>query len=158
MGKLLKVLLPVLIDFGIFWAVVYTNLPNHSMRIGEIGNGNLYSLMAYFYLFWGLLLADGILTQYLIIIPLWNRGINKGLNARLIIFACIAITCILFAGAISYIIWLPQEGYRPLLTFWRYMIEIQGVYWIVNFAIMYLLDKKKFGKANEPADVEITAQ
>jgi hypothetical protein len=153
--KLLKVLLPVLIDFGVFWTVVYFNMPNHPMRIGEIGNGNLYSLMAYFSLFWGLLLVDGVLTQYLIIIPLWNRGINKGLSARLIIFSCIALVCILFAGGLSYIIWLPEDGYDPLLRFWWYMLEIQVVYWIINFTILFLLDLKKFGKKTEPAEPEI---
>lgn len=155
--KLLKVLLPVLIDFGVFWAVVYINMPNHPMRIGEIGNGNLYSLMAYFHLFWGLLLADGILTQYLIIIPLWNWVKHKDALARFIAGACIALVCILFAGALSYIIWLPEEGYSPLLSFWWYMAEIQGVYWIVNFVVLYLLDRKKVITDSEPVEPEVAA-
>jgi hypothetical protein len=153
--KLLKVLLPVLIDFGVFWAVVYINMPNHPMRIGEIGNGNLYSLMAYFSLFWGLLFADGILTQYLIIIPLWNWVKHKGALARFIAGACIALVCILFAGALSYIIWLPEDGYSPLLSFWWYMAEIQGVYWIVNFIVLYLLDRKRSSTDGEPIEPEV---
>ena len=155
--KLLKVLLPVLIDFGVFWVVVYINMPNHPMRIGEIGNGNLYSLMAYFSLFWGLLLADGILTQYLIIIPLWNWVKHKGALARFIAGACIALVCILFAGALSYIIWLPEDGYGPLLSFWWYMAEIQGVYWIVNFVVLYLLDRKRASTDSEPIEPEVAA-
>ncbi|MFS2185365.1 hypothetical protein ACCC92_01755 [Mucilaginibacter sp. Mucisp84] len=155
--KLLKVLLPVLIDFGVFWAVVYFNMPDHPMRIGEIGNGNLYSLMAYFSLFWTLLLADGVLTQYLIIIPLWNWVKHKGASARFIAGGCIALVCILFAGALSYIIWLPEDGYSPLFSFWWYMTEIQAVYWIVNFVVLYLLDRKRISADSEPAEPEAAA-
>jgi len=36
MRKLLKVLLPVLIDFGIFGVVVKYNMPDHPMKLIEI--------------------------------------------------------------------------------------------------------------------------
>ncbi|MEO3406094.1 hypothetical protein AAFN85_19435 [Mucilaginibacter sp. CAU 1740] len=153
--KLLKVLLPVLVDFGIFGLVVYYNMPDHPMRIGEIGNGNLYSLMAYFHLFWGLLLADGILTQYLIITPLWNKARQKGPMFRFVVGVCIALVCVSFAGALSYIIWLPEEGYDPLLSFWWYMTEIQAIYWLINFAVLYLIDRKKTTETPETDEVEI---
>lgn len=155
--KLLKVLLPVLVDFGIFALVVYLNMPDHPMRIGEIGNGNLYSLMAYFHLFWGLLLADGILTQYLIIIPLWEKARHQGPGFRFKIGAFIALVCVLFAGALSYIIWAPEDGYEPLLAFWWYMIEIQAVYWLINFLVLYLLDRKQPVENPETEEAEIAA-
>jgi quinol-cytochrome oxidoreductase complex cytochrome b subunit len=147
MRKLLKVLLPVLIDFGIFGVVVKYNMPDHPMKLIEIGNGDLYSLMAYFHLFWPLLLAVGILTQYLIIVPLWDNKAVKSLKARVIIGICIAVICIAFAGAISYIIWDPTEGREPLLSFWWYLSEIQLVYWVVTFIILYLMDRRRFVKA-----------
>ncbi|MGF7039138.1 hypothetical protein [Mucilaginibacter lappiensis] len=147
MRKLLKVLLPVLIDFGIFGIVVKYNMPDHPMKLIEIGNGDLYSLMAYFHLFWLLLLAVGILTQYLIIVPLWDNKAVKSLKARVIIGICIAVICVAFAGAISYIIWDPTEGREPLLSFWWYLSEIQLVYWVVTFIILYLMDRHKFVKA-----------
>ncbi|HMG07153.1 MAG TPA: hypothetical protein VK609_01525 [Mucilaginibacter sp.] len=153
MRKLLKVLLPVLIDFGIFGVVVKYNMPDHPMKLIEIGNGNLYSLMAYFHLFWLLLLAVGILTQYLIIVPLWDNKAVKSVKARIIIGICIAVICIAFAGAISYIIWDPTEGRGPLLSFWWYLSEIQLVYWVVTFIILYLMDKHKFVKAT-PEEIE----
>jgi sterol desaturase/sphingolipid hydroxylase (fatty acid hydroxylase superfamily) len=153
MRKLLKVLLPVLIDFGIFGAVVKYNMPDHPMKLIEIGNGDLYSLMAYFHLFWLLLLAVGILTQYLIIVPLWDNQAVKSLKARVIIGICIAVICIAFAGAISYIIWDPTEGQEPLLSFWWYLSEIQLVYWVVTFIILYLMDRHKFVKAT-PEEIE----
>jgi hypothetical protein len=147
MRKLLKVLLPVLIDFGIFWVVVEYNMPDHPMKLIEIGNGNLYSLMAYFHLFWPLLLVVGILTQYLIIVPLWDNKAVKSLKARIIIGIGIAVVCAAFAGAISYIIWDTSEGREPLLSFWWYLSEIQLVYWVVTFIILYLMDRRKFVKA-----------
>ena len=153
MRKLLKVLLPVLIDFGIFGVVVKYNMPDHPMKLIEIGNGDLYSLMAYFHLFWPLLLAVGILTQYLIIVPLWDNKAVKSLKARVIIGICIAVICIAFAGAISYIIWDPTEGREPLLSFWWYLSEIQLVYWVVTFIILYLMDRHKFVKAT-PQELE----
>ena len=157
MRKLLKVLLPVLIDFGIFWIVVKYNMPDHPMKLIEIGNGNLYSLMAYFHLFWPLLLLVGILTQYLIIVPLWDNKAVKSLKSRLIIGVCIALVCIVFAGSISYIIWDPADGQGPLLSFWWYLSEIQLVYWVVTFIILYLMDRKKFRKAEPPEELETAA-
>ena len=153
MRKLLKVLLPVLIDFGIFGVVVKYNMPDHPMKLIEIGNGDLYSLMAYFHLFWLLLLAVGILTQYLIIVPLWDNKAVKSVKARVIIGICIAVICVAFAGAISYIIWDPTEGQEPLLSFWWYLSEIQLVYWVVTFIILYLMDRHKFVKA-APEEIE----
>lgn len=156
MRKLLKVLLPVLIDFGIFGIVVKYNMPDHPMKLIEIGNGDLYSLMAYFHLFWLLLLAVGILTQYLIIVPLWDNKAVKSVKARVIIGICIAVICIAFAGTISYIIWDPTEGREPLLSFWWYLSEIQLVYWVVTFIILYLMDRHKFVKA-APEEIESAA-
>lgn len=147
MKKLLKVLLPVLIDFGIFWVVVKYNMPDHPMKLIEIGNGNLYSLMAYFHLFWPLLLVVGILTQYLIIVPLWDSKGAHSLKARVIIGICIAFICIAFAGSISYIIWDPTQGRKPLLSFWWYLSEIQLIYWVITFVILYLLGKPRIIKA-----------
>jgi quinol-cytochrome oxidoreductase complex cytochrome b subunit len=109
--------------------------------------------MAYFHLFWLLLLAVGILTQYLIIVPLWDNKAVKSLKARVIIGICIAVICIAFAGAISYIIWDPTEGREPLLSFWWYLSEIQLVYWVVTFIILYLMDRHKFVKAT-PQELE----
>ena len=152
MRKLLKVLLPVLIDFGIFGAVVAYNMPAHPMKLIEIGNGNLYSLMAYFHLFWPLLLLVGVLTQYLIIVPLWDNQAVKSLKARVIIGFCIAFVCFAFAGSISYIIWDPAEGREPLISFWWYLSEIQLIYWVVTFVILYLMDRSKFARAETPPE------
>jgi len=157
MRKLLKVLLPVLIDFGIFWAVVEYNTPKHPMKLIEIGDGNLYSLMAYFHLFWPLLLAVGILTQYLIVVPLWDNQAVKSLKARLIIGICIAVVCIAFAGSISYIIWDQAEGTAPFYSFWWYLSEIQLFYWVFTFVILLLIDRRKFVKTVTPAEVESPA-
>jgi hypothetical protein len=154
MRKLLKVLLPVLIDFGIFGAVVAYNMPAHPMKLIEIGNGNLYSLMAYFHLFWPLLLLVGVLTQYLIIVPLWDNQAAKSLKARIIIGACIAFVCFAFAGAISYIIWDPAEGQKPLISFWWYLAEIQLIYWVVTFVILYLMDRGKLARTQTPEEIE----
>lgn len=157
MRKLLKVLLPVLIDFGIFWLVVWYNMPAHPMKLIEIGNGNMYSLMAYFHLFWPLLFLVGILTQYLIIVPLWDKKAVKSFKARLIIGICIALICIAFAGSISYIIWDPAEGNQPLLSFWWYLSEIQLVYWVVTFVILFLIDGKRLRKTETPEELENAA-
>jgi sterol desaturase/sphingolipid hydroxylase (fatty acid hydroxylase superfamily) len=154
MRKLLKVLLPVLIDFGIFWGVIKYYTPDHPMKLVEIGNGNLYSLMAYFHLFWSLLLAVGILTQYLVIVPLWDNQAVKSLKARVIIGVCIAIVCFAFAGSISYIIWDPADGREPLLSFWWYLSEIQLFYWVFTFVVLYLIDGKKFVRAKAPEEIE----
>ena len=157
MRKLLKVLLPVLIDFGIFWAVVEYNTPKHPMKLIEIGDGNLYSLMAYFHLFWPLLLAVGILTQYLIVVPLWDNQAVKSFKARLIIGICIAVVCIAFAGSISYIIWDQAQGTAPFYSFWWYLSEIQLFYWVFTFIILFLIDRRKFVKTVTPTEVESPA-
>ncbi|MDB5145037.1 MAG: hypothetical protein JWQ66_3750 [Mucilaginibacter sp.] len=158
MNRLLKVLLPVLIDFGIFWLVVEYNMPAHPMKLDAIANGNLYSLMAYFHLFGFLLLADGLLTQHLIIVPLWDKYAVKSLKARFIIGVCIAVVCFAFAGGISYLIWDQAEGTAPFISFWWYLSEIQLVYWVVTFVVLYLIDMPKFAKAETPDNPEPVLQ
>lgn len=148
MRKLLKVVLPPLVAFAVFLVIVKFNMAKHELKLSTISDGNIYSLMAYFKLFAALPLAVALLTQLLIIVPLWNKLLLKSFWAFLLTFFVIALICVGFAVGVSYTIWDQEQGMRPFIMFIWYFTLIQLSYWAIIFLILYLLDIKNIRKAN----------
>jgi hypothetical protein len=142
MKKLLKVLLPPLIAFAVFLVVVKFNMAHHALGLSNISDGNIYSLMAYYKLAAGLLLVVAILTQYLIIIPIWNKLVTKTWVAFITVFIVMFIICTAFSTGLSYIIWDQSQGVGPFINFIIYFTVIQLSYWAITFLVLYLLDRK----------------
>jgi len=149
MKTLLKVILPPLVAFAVFLVVVKFNMATHTLELGTISDGNIYSLMAYFKLFAALPLVVALLTQYLIIVPLWNKLLQKSVGAFLIAFFAIVLICIIFATGVSYIIWDQSQGIKPFTRFIFYFTVIQINYWAIIFFILYLLDLKVIYKSKK---------
>jgi hypothetical protein len=154
MKTLLKVILPPLVAFAVFLVVVKFNMATHTLELGTISDGNIYSLMAYFKLFAILPLVVALLTQYLIIVPLWNKLLQKTVGAFLITFFSIVLICIIFATGVSYIIWDQSQGKGPFLRFIFYFTVIQVNYWAIIFFILYLLDLKVIYKSKKTEQPE----
>jgi hypothetical protein len=144
MKKLLKVILPPLVAFLIFTSLIkYGPFARHIGGLAQIGNETLYGLMVYFKIFAPLLLLTALLTQLLIIHPLWRKVLNN--TKRL--FATIIGIClftVVLSAAISYIIWDPATGEYHLLTIFLFMSGVQVFYWLINFGMLFLLDRKMF--------------
>ncbi|MDP9048508.1 MAG: hypothetical protein M3N14_10245 [Bacteroidota bacterium] len=144
MKKLLKIFLPPFAGFAIFAALIkFGPLAKHIGGLPDIGNETLYGLMDYFKIFAPLLFLTALLTQLLIIIPLWRKILSRAHRLlNILIFVC-SITTILSAG-ISYVIWDKSTGAGHLISIFLFMSAVQVFYWIVNFGVLYLLDKKEF--------------
>jgi hypothetical protein len=139
MRKLLKVLLPPFTGFAIYFLLVRYHPSYFSLQISEMGNGNLDAFMAFYKYLLPLLFTVAVLTQYLIVNPIWNNVNAKTGSART--WACILLIsiCLLFAAGMSYAIWDKTEGIRHLLKLFTFMFGIQLIYWAINLFILRLL-------------------
>ncbi|HTI59449.1 hypothetical protein [Mucilaginibacter sp.] len=155
MRKFLKVLLPPLIGFTVLFIAVRYSSEYYTLRTDEMGEGTVRSFMAYYRFFWPLLFVVGLLTQFLIIVPVWYKVKIKGIGAKLAAFFILCFICLLFAFGISYIIWEQRSGYYHLLKLIIFMTSIQIVYWVMNILVMSLLNVRLDQDA-EKKDIEPT--
>lgn len=144
MKKLYKIILPPFSAFFIFWVLIKLRpLAKHIGGLPDIGNETLYGLMDYFKLFTPLLFVTALLTQLLIIIPLWRKILSRAHRLmNILIFVC-SITTILSA-VISYLIWDKATGKVHLMVIFLFMAAVQAVYWLINFSVLYWIDKKEY--------------
>ncbi|MGZ3765726.1 MAG: hypothetical protein ACXVA2_13745 [Mucilaginibacter sp.] len=143
MRKLLKVLLPPSIGFAVYFIAIRYSSVYFSLRIDEMGEGTVESFMAYFRYFMPLLFTVAVLTQLLIIAPVWDKVFLKSKKGRFTSLFVLFFICLLFAAGISYAIWdEPQSGVKHLIKVCIFMISIQLVYWVVNLLVLYFLTKK----------------
>ena len=142
MRKLLKVILPPLVGFAAYFVAVRYSSVYFSLRIDEMGEGTIVAFMAYFRFFMPLLFVVAILTQLLIVVPVWDRVFLKSKTGKFVSSLILWLICLLFAVGISYTIWDRQTGIRHLLQECFFMTAVQLVYWVVNLFVLYLLTKK----------------
>jgi hypothetical protein len=144
MKKLLKIILPPLTAFFIFWIFIrFRPLAKHIGGLPDIGNETLYGLMDYFKLFTPLLFLTALLTQLLIIIPLWRKILSKAHHLMHIMSFVCSVTTVLSA-IISYVIWDNATGVGHLFVIFLFMAAVQAVYWLINFSVLYWMDKKEY--------------
>jgi hypothetical protein len=144
MKKLLKILLPPLAGFIIFAALIkFGPLARHIGGLPDIGNETLYGLMDYFKIFSPLLFLTALLTQLLIIMPLW-RKILSGAHRMMHILIFVCVTTTILSAGISYLIWDSATGKGHLISIFLFMSAVQAFYWLINFGVLYLIDKKEF--------------
>ncbi len=132
-------MLPPFVGFAIYFLIVRYSSFYFSLRIDEMGKGDLMSFMAFYRYLLPLLFAVSVLTQLLIIIPIWNRV--KGRSRVGLIWAGITLllVCVLFAGGISYAIWDKEDGTHHLVNLFSFMTAVQIGYWAMNLFILRLL-------------------
>jgi len=104
-----------------------------------MGVGNLVSFMAYYRFLLPLLFADAVLTQLLIVIPLWNNVLNKSRIFKTNVFVDVAFICLMFAFGISYAIWDAGSGVIHFFKTFIFMTAVQLVYWTINLFVLKLL-------------------
>jgi hypothetical protein len=140
MKKLLKTLLPPFVGFAIYFLMVRYSSVYFSLRINEMGEGNLMAFMAYYRYLLPLLFVVSVLTQLLIIIPIWNNVKDKSTTGKVWASVSLLIVCSLFAAGMSYAIWDKSEGIHHLLKLFAFMTAVQLVYWMINLFILRLLN------------------
>jgi hypothetical protein len=139
MKKLLKVLLPPFTGFAIYFLMVRYSSFYFSLRIDEMGQGNLLGFMAFYRYLLPLLFAVAVLTQFLIVMPVW-RGLNaKSTTGKILEAVSLIFVCLLFAAGISYAIWDKSTGIHHLLMLLTFLTAVQLIYWTINLFILKLL-------------------
>jgi len=139
MKKLLKIILPPFTGFAIYFLMVRYSSFYFSLRIDEMGEGNLLAFMSFYRYLLPLLFTVSVLTQLLIVIPIWNKVKDKTTSAKLWETVSLVFVCVLFAAAISYAIWEKSDGIHHLEKLFGFMTAVQLVYWSINLFILGLL-------------------
>jgi glucan phosphoethanolaminetransferase (alkaline phosphatase superfamily) len=142
MKKLLKVLLPPCIGFGAYFLAIRFSSVYFTLRIDELGEGTIQSFMAYFRYFLPLLFTVAVLTQLLIVVPVWDRVFLTSKTGKVISCLLLCLICLLFAAGISYCIWDRQSSVYHVIKVCAFMTAVQLVYWAVNLFVLYFLTKK----------------
>jgi len=151
--RFVKVIFPPLIAFWAFAVFLKFSPFFHSVGgSDEIGSDSVYGLISYYKVFAPAQILIALLTQWLIVMPLWDRILAKPKSA-IIIFPLIVIICLAFAFGIAYVIWDTATGDKHLVEICLFMTGVQLFYWIINFLLLLLIDWKAFRKtaaANPP--------
>jgi hypothetical protein len=142
MRSLLKVILPPLIGFAAYFIAIRYSSVYFTLRIDQMGEGTITAFMAYYRYFLPLLFTVAVLTQFLIVVPVWDRVFLKSATGKLISSLILCLICMLFAAGISYTIWDKQSGVEHVIKVGLFMTAVQLVYWAVNLFVLYLLTKK----------------
>jgi len=140
MKKLLKILLPPFAGFSLYFIGVRYNPEYFDLNIGDIGAGGLAGFMAYYKFTLPLLFTIAVLTQLLVVIPVWRGVINRSAVRRWVAFISLILICVLFAGGISYLIWDESTGKHHLIVVFLFMLAVQLVYWFIDLFVLFLLE------------------
>ncbi len=139
MKKLLKVILPPFVGLAVFFIAIRYSGVYFKLKIDEIGDGTIDGFMAYYRYFLPLLFLIALLTQLLIVVPIWDKVIVKSNLTKTIALISLAILCLLFALGLSYPICDKQLQLEKVCLF---MTGVQIAYWIINFLTLLLLSRK----------------
>jgi hypothetical protein len=137
MKKLLKVVLPPFIGFSLYFIGVRYSPDYFDLTIGQIGSGTVAGFMAFYKYALPLLFFVAILTQLLIVMPVWNKMVRSGTSTRIWTSVTFIIICLLFAGAISYLIWDRTTGVNHLIKTFVFFSAIQLIYWAINLFVLW---------------------
>jgi len=139
MKNLLKLLLPTLIPYFIFSR--YTALDEAHKQITEqLTEISITSLMYYFRYSAPYLYIILFLTQYVIIVPVWN-SINGGpLRAMAFTLLWVLLASLILSVGVSYIIWDEALGTNSLYDSIKALLSVQALYWLVNVFILFIID------------------
>lgn len=110
-----------------------------TLQMDKLGVGDLKSFMAFYRYTLPLLFVVAVLTQLLVVMPVWNSMHNKTIADKINVIVDLCFICLVFAFGISYAIWDPVTGTNGLIKLAGFMTAVQLVYWFIDLLILYLL-------------------
>jgi len=140
MKKLLRFLLPPFIGFSAFFVGIRYSSLYFELKIDEMGLGDLKSFMAFYRYTMPLLFVVAVLTQLLVIAPVWRAMKTKTAADKINVIIDLCFICVLFAFGIAYIIWDPHAGISRLVKLTGFLSAVQMAYWFINLLILYLIE------------------
>jgi len=135
----MKTFLPPFAGFVVFAVIVLLQSLVFPIHLGDMGQGSLHAFMACFYYCWPLYFITALLTQYVIVLPVWEAAHSWSMLGKDAAVTSTALLCALFAGGIAYIIWDKQTGWLHLADMAVLMLLIQLAYWVINFFMLGLI-------------------
>lgn len=139
MKTLLKLILPTIIPYLVF--ARYTALDESHKQITEqLTEISLTSLMYYFRYSSPYLYIILFLTQYVIIIPIWNSVNGAPLRAAAFTSLWVLLASLILAIGVSYVIWDITLGPDSLYNSIKALFGVQAVYWVVNILILFIIE------------------
>jgi len=135
----MKTFLPPFAGFVVFAVIVLLQSLVFPIHLGDMGQGSLHAFMACFYYCWPLYFITALLTQYVIVLPVWEAAHSWSMVGKDAAVIATALLCALFAGGIAYIIWDKQTGWLHLADMAVLMLLIQLAYWVINFFMLGLI-------------------
>ena len=140
MKKFLKVVAPPFVGFSLYFVGVRYSPNYFDLTIGQIGTGTLAGFMAFYKYTLPLLFLIAVLTQLLIVMPAWNKLVDKSTRAKFWSAFSLMLVCLVFAGGISYLIWDKATGTEPLIKTFLFMTAVQLVYWTINLFVLSIIE------------------
>lgn len=142
--RFLKIILPPLVAFAVFAAIIkYNPLQQNFEGLADIGDGSASGLITYYKIFSPFQFVIALLTQYLIVLPLWDKIVNRP-RAAIWIFITITLICVIAASGIAYMIWDRAIGQKHLYHIALFMTGVQVFYWLINFLVLFVMDWRNF--------------
>ena len=135
----MKVFLPPFAGFVVFAVIVLLQSLVFPIHLSDMGKGSLHAFMACFYYCWPLYFITALLTQYVIVLPIWEAAHSWSMVGKDAAITGTALICALFAIGIAYIIWDKQTGWLHLADMAVLMLLIQLAYWVINFFMLGLI-------------------
>jgi hypothetical protein len=139
MTKLLKIFLPPFTGFVVFFLAVRYSTLYFTLKIDEMGEGNLTSFMAFYRYMLPLLFTVAVLTQLLIIVPVFDSIKAKSRVDKLNAVIDLGFICLLFAFSISYAISDLNDSVKHFFKLLIFMTSVQMIYWMINLFVLRLL-------------------
>lgn len=155
MKRFVKIIFPPIIAFWAF-AVLIKFAPfvkQFNSSVSQIGQDSIYGLVSYYKVFAPFQILIAVLTQWLIIMPLWDKIVARP-KASILIYIGFVLICFAAAFGIAYAIWDNTTGTKKLMDNWLFMTAVQLFYWVINFLILCLIDWKALRNAEIESDKE----
>jgi len=140
MKKLLKIFLPPFIGFLVFSVVINRTSLFSTLTAENLGHYSLQSFTTFYRYTMPLLYVVAVLTQILIVIPVWRGVAEKTWADRVNMIVDLCFVCGLFALGIGYAIWDAQTGTHTLVRLVAILSGIQLAYWFINLLVLLILD------------------
>jgi|GEM_PF-579246 len=139
MKTLLKLFLPTFIPYIIF--ARYTKLDDAHRHITEqLTEISLTSLMYYFWQLGWIIYPILFLTQYVVVLPIWDRLNARLLRAVFITLLWVLSASLLLAAGVSYAIWDATTSTDSLCRSIGALFGVQGMYWLINVLLLFIID------------------
>lgn len=144
MRKFLMVILPPFVGIAVYFVAVRYSGVYFNLRTDEMGEGTVKSFMAYYRYFMPLLFLVALLTQAVMVLPMWNKARQyQKFSSKLADMIGLVYICQLFSAGISYLITDQANDFHHFVHVSLFMTFVQLGYWMIDLLLLYLLSPKK---------------